>query len=96
MVIDTYSPSIEGGRLQLTRRIRRTTTATSDGTRTVEETAERNPAALGDPLRVIRRSVTRVHRTGKDAYVSERQDFEVDVNGRFIPVLAETERGSRR
>jgi signal transduction histidine kinase len=54
----TYSPSIEAGRLALSRRVRRTTTATSSGTETVEETAERNPVAPADPLRVIRRSVT--------------------------------------
>jgi len=95
VVIETYSPSIEGGRLELSRRVRRTTTATSDGTQTVEETAERNPAAPGEPLRVIRRSVTTVRPTGTDSSVSEKQIFELDVNGRFVPVRTEIERTPR-
>ena len=67
VIVETYSPSIEGGRLELSRRIRRTTTATSDGTQTVEETAERNPVAPGEPLRVIRRIVMTVHPSGTDS-----------------------------
>jgi hypothetical protein len=95
VIVETYSPSIEGGRLALSRRVRRTTTVTSNGTQTVEETAERNPVALGEQLRVIRRSVTTVRPTGTDSYVSERQVFELDVNGRFVPVLTQIERTSR-
>lgn len=95
MVIETYCPSIEGGRLALSRRVRRTTTATSNGTETVEETAERNPVAPGDALRVIRRSVTTVRPSGTDSNVRERQVFELDVNGRFVPVLTQIERTNR-
>lgn len=95
VVIETYSPSIEAGRLALIRRIRRTTTATSEGTQTIEETAERNPIAPGEPLRVNRRSVTTVRPSGADSYVSERQVFELDVNGRFVPVLTQIERTNR-
>jgi hypothetical protein len=95
VVIETYCPSIEGGRLALSRRVRRTTTATSNGTETVEETAERNPVAPGDALRVIRRSVTTVRPSGTDSYVRERQVFELDVNGRFVPVLTQIERTNR-
>jgi hypothetical protein len=84
VVIETYCPSIEGGRL-----------ATSNGTETVEETAERNPVAPGDALRVIRRSVTTVRPSGTDSYVRERQVFELDVNGRFVPVLTQIERTNR-
>jgi hypothetical protein len=96
VVVETYFPSIEGGRLALSRRVRRTTTATSNGTQTVEETAERNPVAPEEPLRVIRRSVTTVRSSGTDSYVSERQVFEPDVNGRFVPVLRQVERTSRK
>ena len=95
VVIETYSPSIEGGRLALSRRVRRTTTATSNGTETVEETAERNPVALGETLRVVRRSVTTVRPSGTGSYVSEQRVFELDVNGRFVPVLTQIERTNR-
>jgi hypothetical protein len=92
VTIETYLPSMEGGRLALTRRVRRTTTAASTGTQTVEETEERNPAATSEPLRTVRRSVTTVRRSGTDSYTSERQVFEVDVNGRFVLVATQTER----
>ena len=92
LIIETYLPSIEGGRLALARRVRRTTTAVSDGMQTVEETEERSPAAPSEPLRTVRRSVTTVRGSGTDSYSSERQVFEVDVNGRFVPVVRQTER----
>jgi hypothetical protein len=92
LIIETYLPSIEGGRLALARRVRRTTTAGSNGIQTVEETEERNPVAPSEPLRTVRRSVTTVRRIGTDSYASERQVFEVDVNGRFVPVATQTER----
>jgi len=95
LVIETYSPSIEGGRLALSRRVRRTTATTNDGTQTLEETEERNPAAPSEPLRIVRRSVTTVRRSGTDSYVTDRQVFERDVNGWFVPVLTQTERASR-
>ena len=94
VVIDTYTPSMEGGRLSLSRRVRRATTATSTGTQTVEELEERNPVAPGESLRVVRRSVTTVRRGETGGYVSERQVFALDVNGRFVPVLTQAERGS--
>jgi hypothetical protein len=96
VITETYAPSPEGGRLALARRVRRVTTVTNDGSQTVEETEERNPALLSEPLRVIRRSVTTVRRTGAESYVSERQLFELDVNGRLVPVLSQTERTSSK
>ena len=63
VVVETYSPSIEGERLTLSRRVRRATTETSDGSQIVEETEERNQVASSEPLRVVRRSVTTVRRT---------------------------------
>jgi hypothetical protein len=92
IVTEIYSHSIEGGRLVLTARIRCLTTTTSDGSHTVEETEELNPAAPSEPLRVVRRSVTTVRTTGPGSFVSERQVFELDVNGRFVPVLADRTR----
>jgi len=95
LVIDTYLPSMEGGRLALSRRVRRVTTATSNRILTIEETEERNPVAPGEPLRLVRRSVTTVHPSGSDAYETERQFFELDVNGRLVPVLTQTEHAFR-
>jgi hypothetical protein len=94
VIIETYLPSIEAGRLALARRVRRVTTVTHDGSKTVEDTEERNRASPSEPLRVVRRSVTTMRRSGTDSYVSERQVFELDVNGRFVPVLSQVEQAS--
>ena len=93
VIVQTYLPSIEGGRLALNRRVRRVTMATTDGSQTVEETEERNPVSPSEPLRIVRRTVTTVRRSD-DAYVTERQMFEVDINGRLVPVLSQTEQTS--
>ena len=95
VVIETYERSIEAGRLALTQRVNRVTTVTGDGSQTVEETAERNPAAPSEPLRVVQRSVTTVRRSGTDSYVSERQVFERDANGRLVLVHKQTESAHR-
>jgi hypothetical protein len=94
VVIETYAPSIEAGRLALSQRINRVTTVTTEGSQTVEETAERNPASPSEPLRVVQRSVTTVRRTGADSFVSERQVFERDANGRLVLVSTQTEHTS--
>jgi hypothetical protein len=95
VVIETYLPSIEGGRLALSRRVNRMTTVTDDGSQTVEETAEPNPVALGDPMRIVRRSVTTVRTRGTGSFVTERQVFDLDVNGRLVPIVGQTESTSR-
>jgi hypothetical protein len=96
VVIETYWPSIEAGRLELARRVRRITTVTNDGSQTVEETEERNSASPSEPLRVVRRSVTNVRRNGAHSDVSERQVFELDLNGRWVPVLSQKDQTSRK
>jgi hypothetical protein len=95
VVIETYAPLMYADRLELKRRVQRVTTATADGSQTVEETEERNPSTPSESLRVVRRSVTTVRKSGSDSYVSERHVWERDVNGRFVPVLTQTERSSR-
>lgn len=60
VVIETYVPSIEAGRLALSQR-----------------------------------SVTTVRKSGTDSYVSERQIFERDANGRLVLVHTQTEHTSR-
>ena len=95
VVIETYVPLIYADRLELKSRVRRVTTATRDGSQTVEETEEHNPVAPSEPLRVVQRSVTTVRKSGNDSYVTERQIFERDTNGRFVPILTQTERTAR-
>jgi len=97
VVIETYDQNDGGivlsdGRVKLSHRIRRTTAATADGGRdTLEEIEARSQVAQSDPLRVIRRTVSTVRRAGPDRWATQRQVFELDVNGRFVPVTAETE-----
>ena len=95
VVIEIYLPSIEADRLALSRRVSRVTTVTQDGSRTIEETEERNRVSPSEPLRAVQRSVTTVRRSGGDSYVSERQVFERDSNGRFVLVRTEIEQTSR-
>jgi hypothetical protein len=91
VVIEIYVPSIEAGRMVLSRRVRRVTTPTSDGSRTVEEVERPNQAASSDPPRVVRRTVTTVRQT-ETGSSTERQTFERDVNDRFVLVCTESER----
>jgi hypothetical protein len=95
VVIETYVPLEYADRLALNRRVRRVTNVTQDGSQTVEETAERNPVAPSEPLRVVQRSVTTLRRSGTDSYVSERQVFEPDGNGRLERVRKQSEQTSR-
>ena len=95
VVIETYVPFMYADRLELNRRVRRVTTVTQDGSQTVEETEERNPVAPSEPLRVVQRSVTTLRRSGNDSYVSERQVFEPDGNGRFVLVRKQREHTPR-
>jgi hypothetical protein len=95
VVIETYLPAIEAGRLALSRRVDRVTTAVDDGSQTIEETTGRNPVAASDAMRIIQRSVTTVRRKGPDSYVSEQQVFEPDGNGRLVLVRRQIEQTSR-
>jgi hypothetical protein len=102
VVIDTYTPSADGlprsdSRLALSQRVHRTTTAAADGGRyTVEEVEGRSRVAPNDPMRMVRRTVTAVRQIGTDRWVTERQVFERDVNGRLQLVINETEEGVGR
>jgi hypothetical protein len=91
VVVETYSPSLEAGRLALSRRIRTVTTFSGSGSYSVEEVEARNPAALSDPMRIVQRIVTTVRTQGPSSSVTDRQVFELDVNGRLVPVLTYTE-----
>lgn len=101
VVIETYAPYADGlsrsdSRLALSQRVHRTTTATADGGRyTVEEVEGRSQVAPNDPMRVIRRTVTTVRHIGTDRWITERQVFERDVNGRLRLVINDTEEAVR-
>ena len=95
VTVETYSPDAEGfarngGRLALSLRIRRSTTTTTDGHATVEDIEARNRVSPSDPLRVVQRTVVTVRNIASGRQVTERQVFELDVNGRLTPVLTET------
>jgi hypothetical protein len=98
VVVETYSPDTEGfagseGRLTLSQRVRRSTTATSDGGRsTVEEVEARSRVAAGDPMRVIQRTVVTVRNLGPDRQMTERRSSAMST-ARLTPVLWETEEG---
>lgn len=102
VIIETQTPFVDrlpdpGGGLAVSERVRRTTTKAPDGgLSTVEEVEGRNPAAPGDPLRVIRRTVTTVRPLDANRWVTERQVFERDVNGRMQRVVTETEDSASR
>jgi len=101
VVIETYSQDAEGfvrsdKQLALRQRVRRSTTATADGGRsTIEEIEARNSLAPNDPMRVIRRTVVTV-RSVAGRWVTERQLFERDPNGRFLLTADETEQTAEK
>jgi len=87
VVIETYAEQTDvhsfDGRPPLSTRVRRTTTSANGGSRTVEEVEARSPVSPNEPMRVIQRIVTIVSPSGRDERVTERQVFELDVNGRL-------------
>jgi hypothetical protein len=73
-------------------RILRTATARADGGREiVEDVEERSPVAPDDPLRIVRRTIETVRRTGAGRWETNRQVFERDPNNRLVLTIVETE-----
>jgi hypothetical protein len=101
-VVETYSQNADGvtrsgSRLALNQRVTTTTTPSADGGRyTVEEVEGRNRVAPNDPMRVVRRTVESVRQIGPDRWVTERQVFDLDVNGRMSLVETETVQSSSK
>jgi hypothetical protein len=97
VVIETYSQDAEGfvrsdSRLALRERVRRSTTVNADGGRsTSEEIEARNPQAPNDPMRVTRRTLVTIRRVAPGRWVTTRQMFERDPNGRMLLVTDDTE-----
>ena len=100
MLVEAYAPSawvIAGydGRLALSHRIRTSTMETADGGRTtIEEVEQPNPAAPGDPVLVTQRTVITVRSLGSNQWVSQREVFERDMDGRMVSVLRKNEQTS--
>src|SRR5688572_21450082 len=90
-VSETYLQRIEGvvssgNRLELSQRVRSTTSATADGgQQTVREVEERDPVNPNAPLRVTGRTVDTIRRVGPDQWELQRQVFALDGNGRLVP-----------
>jgi hypothetical protein len=97
VVIETYTRNNgtfvrSDSPFRLSQRVRRSSTATAGGGRSiVEEVEALNRVAPNDPLRVTRRAVATVRPTGPDRWTIDRQVFERDPNGRLVPVIAEGE-----
>jgi hypothetical protein len=97
LVVETYSPDAEGflrtgGPVALRQRVRRSTTAASDGGQSiVEEVEARSRVSPSDPMRVVQRTVVTVRNAGPNRLITERQVFERDVDGRMALVMTETE-----
>ena len=96
-VIEKYSQDAEGfvrndSRLALRQRVRSSTTVTADGGRsTVEEIEARNPIAPNDPMHVIQRTLVTIRGVAPGHWVTERQVFARDANGRMVLVTHDTE-----
>ena len=101
-VIETYAYDAEGvarsdGQLALHQRVRTLTSATPDGGRqTVEEVEGHNLAAYREPMRVVRRVVETVREIAPGRWVTDRQFFELDLNGRLVPIRTERAERSAR
>jgi len=91
-VTETFAPDVPApsgftSHMTLRERVRVSTTATPDGGRqTIEEVERRSDAAPSDPVQVVRRVVETVRNAGPDRWVTERQIFERDLNGRLVPI----------
>jgi hypothetical protein len=96
-VTETYAPVDRSAlrpdaRLNLIQVVRTSTIASADGgRRIVEEVEQRNPVSPSDPLRVVQRTVTTVREAAPDRWSIAREVFELDVNGRFVLAIKETE-----
>ncbi len=88
VVIETFSSQIDvprmNGRPPLSERVSRTTTVAADGVRyTVEDVEARSRVSASAPMRLIRRTVTTVTPAGNDQWVTRREVFEPDLDGRM-------------
>ena len=94
---DTAAMNRSASRMDVSERVRATTSTATDGTReTIEEFEGRSPVATGEPMRLRRRVVTTVRPLAGDQSVVERQIFDLDANGRLVLTATERREGSAR
>ena len=102
IVIETWSRNIGAvirtdNRMELSQRVRRTTTTAADGGgQTIEEVYARNPVSQNEPMRMIQRTVETIRKVDAKHWQTERQLFIVDVNGRWVIATTETEERAER
>ena len=95
-VLETFSLDIGGvirsdNHLELSQRVRRTTTPDAEGGgRTIEEVEERVASSPAEPVRIVRRSVETIKRVDAGRWESDLQLFNLDPNGRLVLVERET------
>ena len=101
-VTEKYLENLPGaasasGRLELSQRVRSTTTSTADGgQQTIREVEERNPVSPNAPMRVTTRTVDTVRQVGPNQWEVQRQVFALDGNGRLVPILTEKGQGTAK
>ena len=94
-VVETFSRNLSGlvlsdNRLELSQRVRRTTTSAADGGgRTVEEVEARAPGSPSEPLRMVQRTVGTVRRVSPEQWETERRVYVLDVNGQLVLAIEE-------
>jgi len=88
---------LSGNRLELTRRVRRTTTPAADeGGRTIEEVEARVPGSPNEPIRMVQRTAGTISKVGTQRWDTRRRVYIVDVNGRLVLDFDEAEESTVR
>ena len=96
MVMETFSGNLSGlvlsdNRLELSQRVRRTTTSDADGGgRTVEEVEARVPGSPNEPLRIVQRTVETIRKVNPEHWETERHVYLLDVNGQLVLAIEES------
>jgi hypothetical protein len=95
-VTETYSRNLPGvagsdSRLELSHRVRTTTTSAADeGGQTVEEVEQLAPGSPNDPMRLAQRTVATTRKISADQWKTDRQVLVPDANGRLAVASDET------
>jgi len=93
---EIFSSNVPGmvrseNRLELSYRVRRTTSSdATGGNQTIEEIEERVPGSPHDPIRVSRRAIDTVRQVSPDRWQTEQLLYLRDVNGRMTLAIAES------
>jgi len=102
MVMETFSRNLSGlvlsdNRLELSQRVRRTTTSDADGGgRTVEEVEARVPGSPNEPLRMVQRTVETIRKVNAEHWETERHVYRLDLNGQLVLAIEESGQATGR